>query len=81
MEFRVGDQLARLLRPLVRLLLAQGLGRVCVVDVGCGQGNGLRWLAAYGALPAEVELVGCDYNACLIDQNPPKGTSVNSLWR
>ena len=66
LEFRVGDQLARLLRPLVRLLLAEGLKRVRVVDIGCGQGYGLRWLAAYGRLPAEVELIGCDYNACLI---------------
>ncbi|MBX3172568.1 MAG: class I SAM-dependent methyltransferase [Candidatus Eremiobacteraeota bacterium] len=66
LEFRVGEQLARLLRPLVRLLLEEGLIRVRIVDIGCGQGYGLRWLAAHGRLPAEVELVGCDYNACLI---------------
>ncbi len=39
-----------------------------VVDVGCGLGYVTRWLAANGGLGANVELLGCDYNAALVGE-------------
>jgi len=37
-----------------------------VVDVGCGLGHVVRWLAAHEALGPDVELVGVDLNRTLI---------------
>jgi SAM-dependent methyltransferase len=38
------------------------------VDVGCGTGYVLRWLARFGSLGPDVELVGVDFNGDLIDE-------------
>ncbi len=38
-----------------------------VVDVGCGTGYLIRWLAAQGDLGSDVELIGADYNTALVD--------------
>ncbi len=66
-EFLQGERMRALLAPLVKALRASGHGgRVRVVDVGCGLGYLVRWLAARGELGAEVELLGCDYNGALI---------------
>lgn len=64
-EFRNGERLVMLLRPLVDVLRG-GDRRIRIVDIGCGMGFLLRWLAAHGRLGAEVELVGCDFNPTLI---------------
>lgn len=72
----------RLLAPLCQAAREGGVvGRVRVVDIGCGLGYVPRWLAARGALgegvarrgagpsraPGDaIELVGCDYNRALI---------------
>ena len=66
LEFRTGAQIARLLRPLLQLLRDQGESTVRVVDIGCGMGFVVRWLAAYGQLGPELQLLGCDYNGALI---------------
>jgi SAM-dependent methyltransferase len=68
-EFQHGQRVLELLRP---LLLALRDGGVCppfrVVDVGCGTGFVLRWLAARGGLGPDVELIGADYNRALTEE-------------
>lgn len=63
-EFRQGERMRSLLVPLLDALRSGGVpGPYRVVDVGCGLGYVVRWLAAHGALGSDVRLVGCDYNA------------------
>jgi SAM-dependent methyltransferase len=61
---RVAEQLGRWVAALRRL---DPTRPVRVVDVGCGIGYTLRWLAASGALGPGVALVGVDLNGTLID--------------
>lgn len=66
-EFEHGRRVAELLRPLLDALREGGVGRPFrVIDVGCGLGYVLRWLAALGELGDDVELIGADYNAALV---------------
>lgn len=66
-EFLVGHRVLEVLRPALAALRAADAPRpLRIVDVGCGLGYMSRWLAACGELGADVELVGCDYNAALI---------------
>lgn len=66
-EFRNGERLRRLLAPLLDVLRQHVPERpLRVVDIGCGLGFVLRWLAAHGQLGDDVELVGCDYNPTFI---------------
>ncbi len=67
-EFRQGERLLSLLGPLLRVSSAKR-----VVDVGCGLGYVVRWLAAHrraaqdrAPIGADVELLGCDYNRALV---------------
>jgi SAM-dependent methyltransferase len=39
-----------------------------VVDIGCGTGYVLRWLAKFGSLGPDVELVGVDFNRDLVEE-------------
>jgi 2-polyprenyl-3-methyl-5-hydroxy-6-metoxy-1,4-benzoquinol methylase len=62
-EFRQGERMKLLLEPLLQTLRAERVaGPYVIVDVGCGMGYVVRWLAARGQLGADVVLVGCDYN-------------------
>jgi 2-polyprenyl-3-methyl-5-hydroxy-6-metoxy-1,4-benzoquinol methylase len=66
-EFRNGDRLMQLLGPLLSVLRERLTERpIRIVDIGCGMGFVLRWLAAYGGLGDDVELLGCDFNPTLI---------------
>ncbi len=67
-EFSHGLRVAALLRPLLTALRQGRPGGdvIRVVDIGCGTGYVVRWLAAFGDLDADVELLGADYNAALI---------------
>ena len=66
-EFQQGRRALRLLAPMLAVLRAEAVPPPYrVVDVGCGLGYVVRWLAARGRLGADVELIGCDYNATLI---------------
>jgi SAM-dependent methyltransferase len=66
-EFRNGVRLRQLLRPLLDVLRATTTERpLRVVDVGCGLGFVVRWLAAFGDLGDDVELLGCDFNPALV---------------
>ncbi|MEK0097011.1 methyltransferase domain-containing protein [Streptomyces sp. A475] len=69
-ELRLGDRIAELLRPLLAVIRAAGRsdGPLRVVDVGCGLGYLVRWLAASGALGPDVDLVGVDFNAALVTE-------------
>lgn len=65
-EFHVGALMRDLVTPMIAL--ARDLTRrrhVRVVDLGCGLGFVLRWLAARGSLGSDVELVGADCNRVL----------------
>jgi len=66
-EFQHGRRMAELLNPLLAALREQNSqARLRVVDIGCGTGYVLRWLAAHRAIPADVKLIGADYNPALI---------------
>ncbi len=65
-EFLHGERLLNVLAPLVDGLLESGIEKLRVVDVGCGSGFVVRWLAACAGFDERVELTGCDYNRALI---------------
>jgi SAM-dependent methyltransferase len=68
-EFRVAAIVAEVLAPLVAFVRARSTARpIRVVDLGCGLGFIVRWLAAHaqGSLGDDVELVGADYNHTLV---------------
>jgi SAM-dependent methyltransferase len=67
-EFQNGRRVLSLLSPLLQAIRATGehRGPLRVVDVGCGLGYVLRFLAARGDLGPDVELIGADYNTCFI---------------
>ncbi|MBI3854116.1 MAG: class I SAM-dependent methyltransferase [Planctomycetes bacterium] len=67
--FQHGQRVAEVLRPLLEALRSTGVPRpIRIVDVGCGTGFVLRWLAARGDLGADVELVGADYHPALVGE-------------
>lgn len=66
-EFQHGRRVAELLRPMIASLA--GVPRpIRIVDIGCGTGYVLRWLAMHGGLGDDVELLGADYNRALVDE-------------
>lgn len=66
-EFRQGERMRSLLIPLLETLRRERVpGPYRIVDVGCGLGYVIRWLAAHGELGADTRLIGCDYNAPFI---------------
>ncbi|MFI8459812.1 class I SAM-dependent methyltransferase [Kitasatospora sp. NPDC085464] len=69
-ELSIGDRLVHLLGPLFTAIRAGGggPGPYRLVDIGCGLGYLVRWLAATGALGPDVELVGVDLNAALVGE-------------
>ncbi|HWM86115.1 MAG TPA: class I SAM-dependent methyltransferase [Kofleriaceae bacterium] len=64
-EFASGWRLHLILRAVIEALRARSAPPYRVVDVGCGLGYIVRWLAARGRLGDDVELVGVDLNGCL----------------
>ena len=66
-EFRVPQTVGLLLRPMIEHVRRTRGGPIRIVDLGCGLGFVLRWLARHGALGADVELVGADYNRALVN--------------
>lgn len=66
-ETQLGRRVAGwLAEPLAALRADHPGERMRVLDVGCGIGYLIRWLAARGALGADVDLVGVDLNAGLV---------------
>ncbi|WP_433917491.1 class I SAM-dependent methyltransferase [Streptomyces canus] len=69
-ELRIGERLVDVLGPLFAAIraTARQSGPYCLVDVGCGLGYLVRWLAATNALGADVELIGVDLDATLVGE-------------
>jgi 2-polyprenyl-3-methyl-5-hydroxy-6-metoxy-1,4-benzoquinol methylase len=68
-EFQQGARVERLLLPVAAALRSKAVRPPYrIVDVGCGLGYVVRWLANANTLGDDVELVGCDYNARLIQE-------------
>ncbi|MEU2506506.1 class I SAM-dependent methyltransferase [Streptomyces sp. NPDC007863] len=69
-ELRIGERLVHVLGPLLTAIRSVGArsGPYRLVDVGCGLGYLVRWLAATNALGADVELVGVDLDASLVGE-------------
>jgi 2-polyprenyl-3-methyl-5-hydroxy-6-metoxy-1,4-benzoquinol methylase len=66
-EFRVGETVRSMLVPMLALIRHAITERpIRIVDLGCGMGFILRWLAARGELGEDVELIGADYNVALV---------------
>ena len=66
-EFFHGPRVALILRHFVNAIRASGISRkLRVVDIGCGPGFILRWLAAHEVLKEELVYVGVDCNSALI---------------
>ena len=69
-EFYHGGRVGELLEAVIAAIRLAGRRsdeRLRVVDIGCGIGYTVRWLAARTPLPAQgVELVGIDLNSALI---------------
>jgi SAM-dependent methyltransferase len=71
-EFQHGRRVLELLSPMLdavsaaRAAKGERAGRLRIVDLGCGTGYVLRWLAARGHMGEKAELIGADYNAALV---------------
>lgn len=65
-----GRRIADLLNPLVQSVRACNSDdrAIRIVDIGCGPGFVIRWLAASQLLAETAELVGVDYNAAFIHE-------------
>lgn len=64
-EFCQGRRVWTLLGPLVTVLRSRGVSPIRVVDVGCGLGYVIRWLARHRQAP-DIEWMGVDLNAALV---------------
>jgi SAM-dependent methyltransferase len=68
-EFHHGRRLRELLLPVIQVLRTRKIGApIRVVDIGCGTGYAIRWLAMHGGLGDDVELIGADYNPALVGE-------------
>ena len=68
-EFQHGRRVAELLKPILNALRGGGVKNpIRIVDIGCGTGFVIRWLAASGSLGDDVELMGVDFNVALINE-------------
>lgn len=66
-ELQLPRRVAATLGPILANLRDLSPGRpVRVVDVGCGLGYVVRWLAAHNSLGPDCELVGVDLNRALV---------------
>jgi SAM-dependent methyltransferase len=68
-EFQHGRRVAELLKPILNALRRGGAqSPIRIVDIGCGTGFVVRWLAANGSLGDNVELMGVDFNVALVNE-------------
>lgn len=68
-EFQHGRRMAELLKPILNALRYGGAQYpIRIVDIGCGTGFVVRWLAAKGSLGDDVELMGVDFNVALVNE-------------
>ena len=68
-EFQHGRRVFQLLRSMLTALANSGVKPPFrVVDIGCGTGFVIRWLAAHAKFDFDVELLGVDFNRALINE-------------
>lgn len=67
-EFQHGQRMRAILAPLLASMRGSVPRPIRVVDIGCGTGYVLRWLAKFGSLGPDVELVGVDFNRDLVEE-------------
>jgi len=67
-EFQHGQRMRAILAPLLTSMRGSVPRPIRVVDIGCGTGYVLRWLAKFGSLGPDVELVGLDFNRDLVEE-------------
>jgi SAM-dependent methyltransferase len=68
-EFQHGRRLLDLLTPMLAALMDCGVSAPYrIVDIGCGTGYAIRWLAAHGEFSPDVQLLGVDFNRALVDE-------------
>jgi SAM-dependent methyltransferase len=68
-EFQHGRRVLELVQPMLAALKNHGIAPPYrIVDIGCGTGFVIRWLAAHGNFGPDVELVGVDLNRALMDE-------------
>lgn len=67
-EFQHGQRMRAILAPLLASMRSSVPRPLRLVDIGCGTGYVLRWLAKFGSLGPEVELVGVDFNRDLVQE-------------
>ena len=68
-EFQHGKRVAELLKPILQALRDGGVKNpIRIVDIGCGTGFVIRWLAASGSLGDDVQLMGVDFNVALLNE-------------
>ncbi len=72
---RLGQELAQpfrlreMINTVASALRATGYDDpIRVIDLGCGVGYSVRWLARHGGLVPGVEIAGCDLNPALVDE-------------
>ena len=68
-EFQHGKRVAELLQPILNALREGDVKNpIRIVDIGCGTGFVIRWLAASGSLGDDVQLMGVDFNVALLNE-------------
>jgi 2-polyprenyl-3-methyl-5-hydroxy-6-metoxy-1,4-benzoquinol methylase len=68
-EFYHGNRVKDLLAPLIKTLRESGHQQpIRIIDIGCGTGYVVRWLAKYGDLGDDVAVLGVDLNKALINE-------------
>ncbi|HET7286861.1 MAG TPA: class I SAM-dependent methyltransferase [Pyrinomonadaceae bacterium] len=77
-EFQHGKRVAELLKPILNALHHhQVRSPIRIVDIGCGTGFVIRWLAANGSLGDDVALMGVDFNVALVNEAQRLATIEN----
>jgi len=77
-EFQHGKRVAELLKPILNALREGGVNNpIRIVDIGCGTGFVVRWLAASGSLGDDVQLLGVDFNVALLNEAQRLATIEN----
>jgi SAM-dependent methyltransferase len=77
-EFQHGKRVAELLKPILQALRDGGVKNpIRIVDIGCGTGFVIRWLAASGSLGDDVQLMGVDFNVALLNEAKRLATIEN----
>jgi SAM-dependent methyltransferase len=68
-EFQHGRRVQELLTPMLAVLSKCGVAPPFrIVDIGCGTGYVIRWLAAHARFEQDVRLIGVDFNRALVDE-------------